>query len=196
VGNARTIFSLLLTGVLLGCAHPMTITSDIDSLATTSSAARIPKHVGLYIPAEDLGKQVTTSGGGGDKVTYRPYADMQTGIYKMLSNVFQDVTLLASPSNSSAISKSSLSYIVQPEITTSSSSSGILTWMATDFTVQLTCRISDPAGNSVVSVPVSATGHAEFSELKSDFSLAGRRAAQEALHRAQEALLQHEELKQ
>jgi hypothetical protein len=196
VGIGRIILALALIGVISGCAHPMTITSDIESLAGASSAARIPKHVGLYIPAEDLSKEVTTAGGGGDKVSYRPYADMQTGIYKMLSNVFQDVTLLKSPTDTSTNGKSALSYIVRPEIVTSSSSSGVLTWMATDFTVQLTCRMTDPGGNSVVSVPVSGTGHAEFSELKSDFSLAGRRAAHDALLKAQAALLEQKELRQ
>jgi len=40
----------------------------------------------------DLIADAATAGGGGDKVQYKPYKDMETGFYKMLSNVFAQVT--------------------------------------------------------------------------------------------------------
>lgn len=174
-----------------GCAHPMIISSDVAAIVPTAGATVIPKNVGLYISAENRAKQVTTPGGGGDKVTYKPYADMETGIYKMLSNVFQSVTVLSAPNDSAAIAKNSLSFVVTPEITTSSSSSGTFTWMATDFTVQLTCKITDSSGQSVTSLSSTGQGHAEFAELKSNFSLAGQKASQEALQKMQGFLVQY-----
>jgi hypothetical protein len=187
---------LLAAAVLAGCAHPMAISSDIESLVPTANTESISKNVGLYISAENRSKQVTTPGGGGDKVSYHPYADIETALYKILDNVFENVTMLSSPSDPGAIAKNSLIYVIEPEITTTSSSSGLLTWMATDFTVNLNCKISDTTGRSVASVLSSGKGHADFSELKSNFSLAGQRASQDSLLKMQAALLQTPQLRQ
>ena len=178
-----------------GCAHPMMIKPDISALAIPADASRIPKSVGLYISAENRNKQVTTPGGGGDKVSYRPYADIETGLYKVLGNVFQNVEVLSSISDVDSIAKHSLVYIAVPEITTSSSSSGFFTWMATDFAVNLNCKINDVAGRTLIAVSSTGTGHADFAELKSDMSRAGERASQDALTKLQAALLQAPEIR-
>ena len=188
-GTALTV--LFLT---TGCAHPMMIKPDIAALVAPAEANRISKSIGLYISPENRNKQLTTPGGGGDKVTYHPYVDMETGLYKVLGNVFQNVDVLSSLSDVNSIAKHSLVYIATPDISATSSSSGFITWMATDFTVQLSCRISDLAGRLVVTVSSTGTGHADFSELKSDFSLAGERASSDALSKLQAALLQAPEL--
>lgn len=188
MANPRMVLAIVAAALLAGCAHQMVISPNTEGL--TPEASRIPKNVGLYVPPADLSKEVTTAGGGGDKVSYRPYADMQTGVYKMLGDVFQSVTTVSSLNDAAAIEKHSLTYMVEPEITTVSSSSGVFTWMATDFTVNLTCKITDVSGQSVANVSVSGIGHADFSELKSNFSLAGERASQDALQKAQAALAQ------
>jgi hypothetical protein len=195
--NARGLLLVLtvLAATLAGCAHPMTITPEIEKLTPSADAARIPKNVGLYVSSEQRGKQVTTPGGGGDKVSYRPYADMETGIYKMLGNVYEGVTVLHSPSDAGAIAKDSVVYVVEPEITTESSSSGFLTWMATDFTVGLTCKINDTSGHSIAVITASGSGHADFSELTHNFSLAGQRASLDALLKEQALLLQSSALR-
>jgi hypothetical protein len=198
MGYTRGLLLVLtaLSASLAGCAHTMTIAPEIEKLAPSADADRIPKNVGLYLSSEQRGKEVTTPGGGGDKVSYRPYADMETGIYKMLGNVYQNVTLLHSPDDSGAIAKNSLVYIVEPEVTTESSSSGVLTWMATDFTVGLTCKINDASGHSIAVITASGSGHADFSELKRNFSLAGQRASLDALLKEQALLLQSSALRQ
>jgi len=192
---SRLLIPGLAVVALSGCAHNMIMTPDVSTLVPAAGSDRIAKNVGLYISAVHKAVQSTTPGGGGDKVTYHPYCDMETGIYAMLGNVFQGVTSLNSPTDSGAIASHSLSYIIEPEITTNSSSSGILTWMATDFTVELTCKINDAAGHSVTSVAATGKGHADFSELKSNFSLAGERASQDALQKMQALLLQAAELR-
>jgi hypothetical protein len=186
---------LAVAAVLLGCAHPMTIKPDIEKVAIGADARRIERNVGLYVSGENRDKEVTTPGGGGDKVSYRPYADMEAGLYKALSNVFQSVSVLHSSRDADSIAKYSVAYIIEPEISTSSSSSGVLTWMATDFTVQVNCRISDIQGHSIATVSSAGTGHAEFGELKSNFSIAGQRASQDALLKLQELLLSSPELR-
>ncbi len=171
----------------------MIISSDMQSLKPTENVSRVSKNVGLYIPPGKLALQVKTAGGGGDRVAYYPYADMQSGIYKMLSNVFKDVRLLKSADDAGATA--SVTYIMEPEITTKSWSSGVLTWMATDFKVQLTCKFSDNGGNSIGVYSAEGVGHAVFDELKSDFSLAGERASQDALQKMQTILLNAPELR-
>jgi hypothetical protein len=178
-----------------GCAHQMTMRADVAGLAVPAGATRSPKNIGLYISPENRAKEVTTPGGGGDKVSYRPYADMETGLYKVLGNTFQNVDLLSTLSDVNSIAKHSLTLIAIPEITTKSSSSGIMTWMATDFTVQLSCKFTDVAGREVTTVSATGTGHAQFSDLKSDFSAAGERASRDALEKFQAAVLQSAELR-
>jgi len=175
---------------LSGCAHPMIISPDIQSLKPTENISRVPKNVGLYIPSVKLPVQVTTAGGGGDRVTYHPYSDMESGLYKMLANVFTDVKRLKYPNEAT-----NAMYVVEPEISTKSWSTGIFTWMATDFQVKLTCKLSDASGNSLGVYLAEGTGHAVFDELKSDFSLAGERASQDALQKMQNVLLNAPELR-
>ena len=193
----KSSISLVLIAAVVsaGCAHPMIIKPDIANLTIPATADKIPRNIGLYISGENRNKVVTTAGGGGDKVTYHPYADLETGLYKVLGNVFQNVEVLSSVSDVNVIAKSSLTYIATPEITTTSSSKGLMTWMATDFSVQIACKITDVAGRPVDTLSATGTGHAVFSELKSDFSLAGERASQDALLKLQTALLQSSALR-
>lgn len=189
----RLALLVVATAIITGCAHPMIIKPEMEALVTPASSQKIQKNVGLYIAPENRQKEVTTPGGGGDKVTYKPYADLEPGLYKVLSDVFQDVSILQSPDGASAAKP--LAFVVHPEISTTSSSSGVLTWMATDFTVQLNCKVTDAAGQSVTSVSSSGSGHADFSELKSNFSLAGQRASQDALVKLRTSLQQSADLK-
>jgi hypothetical protein len=178
-----------------GCAHPMIIKPEMEALAVPANGDHIAKNVGMYISNANRQKEVTTPGGGGDKVTYRPYADLETGLYKVLSDVFQNVEILNAPLNSDGSQTKSLAFVIEPEVTTKSSSSGVLTWMATDFTVQLTCKITDAHGEPVSMVSSTGSGHAEFNELKSNFSLAGQRASQDALVKLRASLAQSSDLK-
>ena len=178
-----------------GCAHQMTVRPDVSGLAPPTGSTRIAKGVGLYISKADRAKEVTTPGGGGDKVSYHPYADMEPGLYKALANTFQEVDSLSALDDATSISKHSLTLIAIPEITTESHSSGFFTWMATDFTIHLSCKFTDLAGHEVATVTSTGTGHAEFSELKSDFSAAGERASRDVLEKFEAAVLQSAELR-
>lgn len=190
----RLILIGTVLAVLSGCAHDIAISPDISRIERDAGSSQIKKSVAYYIPEEARSKSVTSPGGGGDKVTYRPYHDIEAGFYKMLSNVFENVTVLKSPDDADAIAKNNVSYVIRPEITTSTGSSGILTWMPTEFSVDMTCSIDDAAGKPVASKTVNGQGHAEFEQLKSDFALAGKLAAQDALLKMQKALLEIPEL--
>lgn len=182
--------TLLAAAVLTGCAHPLTITPNVAKIERSADAPpRAKAKVGYYFNDALRTQEVTTPGGGGDKVTTVPYRDMEAGFYVMLSNVFDGVTRLKTPADQEAISSNGLSYIITPEIVANSSSSSALTWPPTQFSIDLTCKITDTSGKLLDSVKVTGEGKAEFAEFKQDFGLSGKRATEEALLRMQGKLL-------
>ncbi|MDB5985350.1 MAG: hypothetical protein JWR16_403 [Nevskia sp.] len=175
--------------LLSACAHPMVISPDIVHIVPDSSTKPIPKNVGFYISEDKRALEVTTPGGGGDKVSYHPYADTETAFYKMLSNVFLNVTVLKTANDSEALGRGQLSFIIIPDFRADSSSSGIATWMATDFSFEITCSVRTLDGTQVAVESATGHGKAELGELIKDFSLSGKRAAEDALLKTQRALL-------
>jgi len=188
----KIFLSVLIVGVITGCAHPLQISPDISRIERDNSAQVIQKNVGYYLLG-DREKEVTTSGGGGDKVSYKPYKDIETGFYKMLSNVFKNVSALKSDKDA-AISKNEINYIIALDVSTNSSSPSLFTWPPTIFGVNLNCSITDANGKNITSILAIGEGHAEFDEFKSDFSLSGKRAALDALLKLQRSLLKSPEL--
>ena len=175
-----------------GCAHQIEITPKVDALRDNGD--KLPKSVALVITDEQKQLQVTTPGGGGDKVTYTPYADLNTPLYVTLSEVFDKVYLVGSEAEKQSIQDKSVDYVMVPEIITNSSSNSAFTWPPTDFTTQLSCNFYDRDENLVTTINVTGDGKAEFKEFTSDFSLSARRSTEEAMKalraevRANEAL--------
>ncbi|AMO95555.1 putative lipoprotein [Collimonas fungivorans] len=185
-----------ITFVLVGCAHPLTINPDVSKIGLSTTDQPIKKNVAYYIPDTMRSKEVTTPGGGGDKVTYSPYRDIEVGFYKMLSNTFSSVTKLSTKNDKDAIEKNKIDYVITPDLLTNSSSSSALTWPPTQFSVDMTCDINDASGNLLFSKKVAGEGHAEYDEFKKDFSLAGKRATEDVLVKMQRTLLDTQELRQ
>ncbi|RZS85650.1 hypothetical protein [Pigmentiphaga kullae] len=178
--------------VLAGCAHPISIAPDVAKLAPSESGRRIEARVAYHIPDSLQEKDVITAGGGGDKVQYKPYKDMEAAFYVMLGNVFAQVTKTkAVPPAASE----NVSYVITPEILTASSSESLLTWPPTRFQTQLTCVVTDAAGNPVTTVSVMGEGLAEFDEFKTNFNLAAQRSTESALLKMRDALLADATLK-
>lgn len=180
--------------VLTGCAHPILISPDLAKIERKADDKRIDKNVAFYIAPANRTLEVTTPGGGGDSVKYQPYKELEPGLYKMLGNVFKDVTALSSEKEPETFKAKSIKYVIKPTITTGSSSPSPFTWPPTKFSVNLVCDITDENGNSVLRKSVLGEGAAEFDEFKADFSLSAKRASQDALLKMQESLLQSPEL--
>ena len=125
-------------------------------------------------------REVVTPGGGGDKVSYKPYHDLETGIYIALSESFAKVVRIGGQQDAK-VKAEALRYLVTPQINTTSYSPSIVTWPPTIFTVELVCKVSDAEGRPVTEVRAMGEGRAEFDEFKSDFSLAAKRASDDAL---------------
>lgn len=174
------LIALAATILVSGCAHKIQITPQLDAIRNVEVETPADVNVGYFISAADKEKAVITPGGGGDKVTYTPYKETEAALNTMLGRAFHKVYSLRSLSDKSYIAEKNISYIFTPQINTDSSSSGVFTWMATDFTFELTCVAVNSEGVDVWKKTVVGDGHADYGELKRDFGLAARRAAEDA----------------
>lgn len=183
-------FSWLLLATLVlaltGCAHPLTLSPDLSALSGTGQK-KIDKRVGLLITDADRQVQVTTPGGGGDKVTYFPYRDLEPALYVALSESFTSVARVTSLSDPK-VAADGLHYVLKPRLQTSSFSDSVLTWPPTAFTIEVTAVVSDPSGKPVTEVRVVGEGRATYSEFKGQWGLSANRAAEDAVKKLIEAL--------
>lgn len=184
---AKVLFSLSVCLVLFGCAHPISMNPDLARIEAAGLKV-VDMQVGYHISDASKAVEVTTPGGGGDKVRYFPYRDLEPGFYKALGEVFKGVTKIRNPKDTAELQASGISMLIVPEISTSSSSPSLMTWPPTQFTLTLTCSISDASGRPVRKLTVVGDGRAEFDEFKSNFSLSAVRAANDALAKLMAAL--------
>jgi hypothetical protein len=194
----KNIFKLLLislaTATLFGCAHPISLAPNLSD-ARLDATPTINKSVAYYVSDADRSKQVITPGGGGDKLSYFPFRDLETGIYKVLSSVFSNVSKLNSPPDPASVAKNNVVLIFRPEISTTSSSPSMFTWPPTKFSIELSCKVTNAQGEQVTTVRVLGEGAAEFDEFKKDFSLTSKRAADDVLQKFLKALTESADLK-
>ncbi len=180
---SKYIFIPVCLIALAGCSHSIQLTPPLDSIRNIDLQRKIDKNVGYYISISDRNKEVTTPGGGGDDVKYFPYKETESALNTMLSRVFSKTYSIKDLNDSQFYLEKDISYIFKPTIKTSSSSSSAFTWPPTEFTFELTCTAVNPGDRIIWNKTVSATGNAEFSEFKSDFSLSARRASEKAFQK-------------
>src|SRR3989338_1324806 len=175
---SRLTLIIAINTFLCACiAHPIVISPQETPKRNGTTLS--PKKVAYVMTDADRNIQVTTEGGAGDKVSYFPYRDLEKPIRDVLRSLYSDVFVIKSPSDSDAIQGNGISFIFAPEISTSSNSASMFTWPPTQFSIELFCSVTDPVGNMISRIRVAGNGSAEFSEFKTDFGLAGRRAATE-----------------
>ena len=92
----KAILLLTVPLLLMGCAHKINLTPPLNTLDKQSLTESL-KNVGYYISAEDKAKEVTTPGGGGDKVKYTTYADLEPALKHALDNLLPRYTLFLPP---------------------------------------------------------------------------------------------------
>jgi len=172
----------------IGCGHQINITPPLNTLDAVG-ISKIEKNVGYYISPNDLSLEVTTPGGGGDKVEYFPYKESEPALNKILSNIFAKVYPLASTDDKQFLLSNDISYIFIPQIESNSSSDSLFTWPPTNFTVSIDCKALDSSGSIMWQKTVKGEGNAEFAEFKHDFSLAAKRAEKDAFLMLQEEIL-------
>lgn len=187
----QRLFSLIALTTLLalvGCAHPISLTADAAPLVGSGGGNKIDRTAVLMVTDAQLAQEVVGPGGGGDKVSYKPYKDLQTGLYLALGEVFTE-TRVASSTSDPRVGNLPGTLIVTPTISTTSYSPSILTWPPTIFTITLEMAFVDALGSRpVTTVRAQGEGRAEFDEFKSDFSLSSKRAALDALKKLIKAM--------
>src|SRR5688572_29383311 len=159
-----------------GCAHMINITPPANTISA-EGITKIDKTVGYYISKEQRALLVTSKGGGGDKVTFHPYAELEPTLNQVLSNTYTKVVALAAINDKAELESKQIAYVFAPVITTTSSSSSALTWPPTNFTVTIACTAANGSGANVWNSTVTGSGEAVFADFKHDFSLAARRAS-------------------
>jgi hypothetical protein len=177
ISMLRLVATIGLISLLGACAHPIAIPpleTPVRDEATLKS-----KNVAYVMTEADRKKQVISPGGGGDKISYYPYLDLEKSIRDALRAVYKNVSVIPSPSDTEAIKESDIKLIFAPEISTTSSSESLFTWPPTKFSIEITLNVTDPRGNFISRIRVIGSGEAEFEEFKTDLALAGRRAATE-----------------
>lgn len=179
----KKIISLtFVVAFLTGCAHPINISPDLSAINANSSNVKIDKKITYYF-TEDLEKEVTTPGGGGDSVKYKPYKELDMGIYKVFADKFKTVEVLKKPGE-----KINADYSAEITISTNSSSSSAFTWPPTLFGVNIVAEFSNLQSGLKEKISVSGEGRAEFSEFKSNFNLSAKRASEDVLTKLNSAI--------
>lgn len=167
---------------ITGCAHPISIAPDLNSLNQNPGTTPIAKTVGYFISAEDRAKRVTTPAGGGDSVEYAPYADLEPGLYRTLGNVFSNVFVVKDLKDAEYLKSNNISIVFVPKIETTSSSRNHFFWPPTDFGVTMECKAVNAQGTQIWNTTVKTDGGLiPVKEILGDFGLAGKRASSEAL---------------
>lgn len=171
----RITAAAAVVALLAACAHPISL--EATKLPERDETKLVAKKVGYVLSDANRSLEVTTAGGGGDKVSYYPYRDMEKALRAALRSVYQDVSVLKSGTDAAAIADAGVAFVFTPVITTASSSPSPFTWPPTLFTVDIQCTATDPNGAVITTLRASGQGAAEFDEFKSDHSLSARRAA-------------------
>lgn len=175
-----------------GAKHKIIITPH-ETLARIEPSPS-SKSVAYVITNRDRYKEYTSEGGGGDKVSYFPYRDLEKAIRDALRAVYADVIVIKSVEDSSAIQENNISFVFSPKISTASDSESAFTWPPTHFFIQLSCRVTNTNGKVISRMKVMANGFAEFSEFKDNPGLAGQRAASELSEKFKKKILANPKL--
>ena len=183
-----TITALIAVVFVSGCQHVINITPPLNTISA-EGITKADKTVGYYISSEQRALSVTSPGGGGDKVAYKPYADSEPALKQMLSNLYTNVVSLAAPNDKAELESKKVAYVFLPTITTTSRSTSAFTWPPTNFTVTLDCKATAGDGTEMWSNKVTGSGEAVFDEFKHDFGLAAKRASKDAFNQLGKAIV-------
>jgi hypothetical protein len=190
----RGIGCLAAALMLTACAHPISIEPK-NVPERPAGIEPSPKKVAYVMSDADRQKQVTTAGGGGDKISYYPYKDFERSLRASLNSIYSGVSVVKSATDQVGIKEADASYVFLPEITTDSSSPSLLTWPPTKFGFSVSVDVLDARATPLAKLRVNGNGAAEWEEFKGDFGLAGRRAVESASKALVDEIQRMEQLK-
>ena len=106
----RVAAGAVLVALLSACAHPISVTAEKTPERVETQL--IPKKVAYAMSDTERGKEVVTPGGGGDKVSYYPYRDLEKAIRDALRSVYQDVVVVRSAKDANAVRESGAALVL------------------------------------------------------------------------------------
>jgi hypothetical protein len=177
----RSIIIVLLALILSACTHPITI-KPVSTQQQTGSNIYSTKIAAYVMTDADRSIQVISPSTCGEKVSYFPYKDLEKGVRDILKSLYSDVVLVNSPTNYEAIKQDGIAFVYSLNILASSSSDAAFYWPPTQFFIDVTATVTDSDGKVLARLIATGHGVAKVSEFDTDFGLAGRRAAQDALN--------------
>lgn len=185
----KSVISAVVFIILMsGCSHKISISPSLDEIREVKIQNNTEVNVGYYISKAAKETEVTTPGGGGDKINYTPYKDTESVLNTMLSKKFVRVYSLKKIDDKKTITNKNIKYIFTSKIHTNSSSTNFLIWPPTNFTMDLTCNAVDTNNNKIWEKTVTAQGYATSNELIKDFSISAKRATKDAFLKMLEEL--------
>ena len=105
-----------------GCAHPIVITPNLGNIDRKDSV-QSDKNAGYYISADDRFREVTTPGGGGDKIRYTPYKDLEPALQKVLANTFRNVHTMPAERDMNFITANNIAFSLTSRVLSNPKSS-------------------------------------------------------------------------
>jgi len=135
--------------------------------------------VGYVISSQDMNREVITPGGGGDKVSYFPYKDLDYSLSRSLERIFSGARRLEQISQ--VDNNLDMHLVLEPKITTDSSSSSFMFWPPEIFTITLNCDAYDRMKNRIFTATGTGHGNATPQDWRADFGIAGKRAMEDAI---------------
>ena len=176
-----TLFILFLF-IFTGCTHKISIAPDVTTISGKGNLNKSNFNVAYILSKDKENLYIVTSEGGGDSVGYYPYKDTESSFRAVLNNLFNKIYKLDSFPNNDFIENNNIKYVFQYEIETHSSSDSSFTWPPTNFVVNLKVTVKDQNNRLHWEDAIDGQGYASFSEFKTDFGLAGKKAVTNALN--------------
>lgn len=185
--KTRQLASLTILGAMLvmaGCAHPVSLRADVNY----PSDKTVDTAVGYFISDANRKLEVTTPAGGGDKMRYFPYRDLEPAILSTLGSVFRKVYSVPETGRAAYIADHHLTFVFEPVLTTDSSSHSAIFWPATDFDLTIKVTALNAAGQTVWNQEFTGHGHVDKGRSLVDVPPA-KAAAAEAFDKLRKALM-------
>ncbi|MBC7939834.1 MAG: hypothetical protein H7Z19_08745 [Chitinophagaceae bacterium] len=182
----RIIITALVCAALVACAHPVKIAPQL--ILSTDRSRIVDKKVGYRITDAQRAMKVTTSGGGGDNISYYLYRDMEKGLFDTLASVFSGVYVIPETGAQDFIVANGLNFVFSPVLESDSSSRNVLMWNPTDFTLRLRATAFDASENIVWTREFTGAGRAPAGGSLSE-TPAAQAAALDVFKQLQQALL-------
>jgi len=159
MNKACVPFTLISLALITGCTHTAAVRPNIDVTATIAN--QLDFNVGLFIPPEVKGLEMTDRANWADKYIFKVGEAISSVIYKALARVFKNVELLESYPTEVIVAERNLDFVTTVRITEASAAlstqTGFFTVDATG-NIQVSANLSFSDRKLIQFASIQATG--------------------------------------